>query len=508
MIDGGGMKKQILLAAVFLFFAAVALCIMGDDPDRSKVYLPDAAARLLPDNGEVIASVKADLDGDGRDDFLVAFEYLNAERELIIITNPGGKYMVAARSKRVILCKECGGIYGDPFVRIWAEKKKFGVDHFGGSNWKWSNNSEFGYSKRDKKWQLISFQSAEYDLDNNVKSKTYKSRDFGLINLEDFDLGSSVTEDTIKPVPDETKTALIVEKTAVAATKTEIVVESYTPTTVPTYVYSRAEQLKNREMIEMKGGTFTQTDGPSSFKNTLSPYKIGKYPVTYELWYVVDVWAVKNGYKFHAKGGMCGDRFRDKVLPEKDSITPVVGISWRDCVVWCNAYSQMTGLKPVYCSDEAFKNPIKSSEFGNFPSSEDTTKGSFDFPYVDWAANGYRLATEAEWLYAATYIDGQKRLEPLAVKNDANSSGFVYLPGKGSEFVWDLYTPYPQTDQKDYRVSETNEKYGGPRTMHGGPDPDEMEKKYKYALVEIGKRIKVYPLVSEIYSGLRVAQSK
>jgi hypothetical protein len=164
---------------------------MGDDPDRSKVEMPEAASKLLPDNGEILISVKADLDGDTRDDFLVAFEYLNDERELIIITNPEGKYRIAARSKRVILCKTCGGVHGDPFVRIWAEKKKFGIDHFGGSNWKWSDHSEFGYSRRDKKWQLLSFHTADYDLDANVTATDYLCKDFGLINLEDFDIDSS-----------------------------------------------------------------------------------------------------------------------------------------------------------------------------------------------------------------------------------------------------------------------------------------------------------------------------
>lgn len=196
------MKKIPGISALILTFTLCSYCLMGDDPDRSKVDMPEAASKHLPDNGEILTSVKADLDGDNRVDFLVAFEYLNDERELIIVTNPDGKYRIAARSKRVILCKECGGVYGDPFVRIRADKKKFGIDHFGGSNLKWSNSSEFGYSRRDKKWQLLSFHSTEYDLDANTTENDYKCKDFGLLNLEDFDINSSVSETTIIPVPE------------------------------------------------------------------------------------------------------------------------------------------------------------------------------------------------------------------------------------------------------------------------------------------------------------------
>jgi len=222
---------------------------MGDEPDRSKVDMPEAAVKLLPDNGDVIASCKADLNGDGKDDFLIAFEYLNAQRELIVVINTEKGYMIAARSKRVIRCKECGGVYGDPFVRIWADKKKFGVDHFGGSNFKWQDSSEFGYSRRDKKWQLLSFDAINYDLDSNADEKKFKSADFGLINLEEFDVENSISGDTIKPVPDEEEAAANEEKTAVAGQKTAVAVSSFTPTPVPEYVYKKPEELKKSWLL-------------------------------------------------------------------------------------------------------------------------------------------------------------------------------------------------------------------------------------------------------------------
>ena len=489
------MRKFVLAGVVALLCCVPLFALMGDDVERGRVDMPEAAQKLLPDNGSILASVTADLDGDGTNDFLIAFEYLDAVRELIVVVNRAGKYKTAARSKRAILCAECGGVYGDPFVRIWAEKKKFGIDHFGGSNWKWSNNSVFGYSRRDDRWQLVDFQSANYDLEGNAEEEHLKPADFGLINLEEFDLNGYMDGNGISPVPDETQTAINEEKTAVAETQTAVVVSSFTPTPVPTYVYKKAEELKHREMIKISGATFTQTDGTVSFKHTLSGYSIGKYPVTYELWYVVKKWAEKKGYVFHSAGA--GKWYGQNELPVKDSSGPVIGVTRRDAIVWCNAYSEMTKKKPVYYSDAAFKSPVKSAEDEKYASTENNNPGSFDSPYVNWQADGYRLPTEGEWSYAITYINGKEWAPPEAEENSKNGLGVVYVRAQVSEWLWDSHAPYPESEQKDYRGPDT----GGARVLRGGPDPVDFRQKAN----KLGTRLRVYPLAGSYLNGFRVA---
>ena len=70
-------------------------------------------------------------------------------------------------------------------------------------------------------------------------------------------------------------------------------------------------------------------------KVKLSPYKLGKTEVPYKLWKEVHDWAIQpaNGYKF-AKAGVKG---KDGSRSEEE---PVTTVSWRDCIVWCNAYTQ------------------------------------------------------------------------------------------------------------------------------------------------------------------------
>ena len=139
-------------------------------------------------------------------------------------------------------------------------------------------------------------------------------------------------------------------------------------------------------MTLIPAGIFTMgdtIDGESDaipINITVSAFYMDVNLVSYSLWQSVYNWATNHGYGFVNPGTGYATNY------------PVTSVDWYDCVKWCNARSQQAGLTPVYYTDAGY-----TQVYTNF---EGVPFGSISV-YANWAANGYRLPTEAEWEKAA-----------------------------------------------------------------------------------------------------------
>ncbi|MDB5102073.1 MAG: hypothetical protein JWM80_6494 [Cyanobacteria bacterium RYN_339] len=115
-------------------------------------WLPAASTpeALIGPAWTVLGKAEGDLDGDGRPDVALALgrkdeEQLQEAPRWLLIARRGrdGKLRPWASSTGPVLCRQCGGVFGDPFEELAIRDGVLMLRHYAGSNWRWSLTDRF-----------------------------------------------------------------------------------------------------------------------------------------------------------------------------------------------------------------------------------------------------------------------------------------------------------------------------------------------------------------------------
>lgn len=189
------MRRTVLLMLLLCAAPAAVAARQGE------VQVPAEVRPFVERGSKAIALEAADLNGDGRGDFVLVLERENPSKDendfpvnqrplLVLVRGEDGRLSEAKRNERLVMCSQCGGVFGDPFEGVTAARNTFTVMFYGGSNWRWAYSYKFNYSRLDKTWQLVRTEETNFHSSEPEKMKTRvftPPKDFGKIDLADFD---------------------------------------------------------------------------------------------------------------------------------------------------------------------------------------------------------------------------------------------------------------------------------------------------------------------------------
>jgi len=167
---------------------------------------------------------------------------------------------------------------------------------------------------------------------------------------------------------------------------------------------------------------------------------------------------------------------------------PVQMVNWYEALVFCNKLSMLECLTPVY----SINGSTDTARWGKVPTSD--IDSSWDAVQADWSADGYRLPTEMEWMWAAMGADkdnpgkvnttgynknfagsnsvgdyawteenSNDKTHPVGTKQP-NELGLHDMSGNVWEWCWDWYNDYPTGSLDNYRGAATGDYH----VYHGG----------------------------------------
>jgi formylglycine-generating enzyme required for sulfatase activity len=149
-------------------------------------------------------------------------------------------------------------------------------------------------------------------------------------------------------------------------------------------------------MVQVPAGSYQRDSGPTNI-NTVSAFTISRDPITRSQYRAV----MGIGSDLSAQSSGLQD--------------PVNMVNWYDALLFCNTLSVLEGLTPVY----RIGGSTDPTAWGSVPTADNL---AWNAASADWSANGYRLPTRAEYVWAA--MGATRDSQPGNMAGGVNTGGW------------------------------------------------------------------------------------
>ena len=198
-------------------------------------------------------------------------------------------------------------------------------------------------------------------------------------------------------------------------------------TTIQEYKVKVLQKLL--EMVLVPPGSFQRDGTAINISVITKPYYLGKYPITRQQF--EDVMGRDPSYEFNE---------------ETDESLPVQMVNWYHAIAFCNKLSLLEGLTPAYTVSRVSN--WAELAFDSIPTStSDANYNAWKDAECNWDADGYRLPTEMEWMWAAMGAPADGQDEGI------NRTGYTKAyAGAGTNSIGDYAWYDENSDDKTHPV--------------------------------------------------------
>jgi hypothetical protein len=170
---------------------------------QTKTLAEEAKSFVLK-GYEMLDYITGDLNGDNRPDAILILKLsgedtITAQESkrplLLLIRQANGKLRQVKRNDDIVMCRQCGGVFGDPYDNTKITRNEFTIYFYGGSSWRWGNTYRFAYKPLKLNWYLVNEKQISYqtgDPEATTKEVVIEELELGEVPLDGFNSTPSV----------------------------------------------------------------------------------------------------------------------------------------------------------------------------------------------------------------------------------------------------------------------------------------------------------------------------